>query len=82
MKKVAVTPAQRRAKDKYEKKTYKPMQIKPLIAEAERIRMHIEERGESLTRFLIRAAETQIGIDKDRIESNADKNSAGSQVEK
>ena len=59
-----ITPAQRRARDKYEKKTYKAMQIKPLIAEAERIRTHIEERGESLTRFLVRAAETQIELDK------------------
>ena len=69
-----ITPAQRRAKDKYDKKTYKPMQIKPLISEAERIHAHADERGETLTRFLVRAAETQIEIDKGKTKANADKN--------
>ena len=77
-----ISEAQRRAKNKYEAKTYKEIRIKPRIEEAELIYAHTKERNETLTRFLIRAAKTQIGIDKDRIESNADKNSAGSQVEK
>lgn len=57
------TPAQRRAKDKYDAKTYKELRIKPKIEEAERITAHAEGRGESLTRFLVRSAENQIALD-------------------
>lgn len=59
-----LTPAQRKAHKKYEKKTYSEIKIKPKVAESERIRKHATERGESLTRFLVRSAETQIEMDK------------------
>ena len=58
-----ISEAQRRAKNKYEAKTYKEVRIKPKIEEAERIHAHAQKREETLTRFLVRAAETQIAID-------------------
>ena len=69
-----ISEAQRRAKKKYEAKTYKEMRIKPKIEEAERIHAHAEEHGETLTRFLVRAAETQIEPDKEKHKANAEKN--------
>lgn len=59
-----LTPAQRKAHKKYEAKTYGEIKIKPKIEEAERIREHAKRQGESLTRFLVRAAETQMQLDK------------------
>lgn len=53
---MAISSAQRRAKDKYDSKTYDLIRIKPKIEEAEKIRAYAESRGESITRFLVRAA--------------------------
>ena len=55
--------AQQEATKRYEKKHYRQMTIKPKIEENDHIRAHAAERGESLTRFLVRAAKTQIDID-------------------
>lgn len=59
-----ITTAQRRAKDKYDKANYSVLQIKPKKDEAAKIRDYTADRGESLTRFLVRAAETQMEADK------------------
>ena len=61
---MAVSKAQQRATKKYEAKTYNEITIKPKIEEAARIRAHASVRGESLTRFLVRAAEAQIILDE------------------
>ena len=61
-----ITEAQRRAKDKYEAKTYKEIRIKPKIKEAERIHAHAKECNETMTRFLVRAATNQIARDKEQ----------------
>lgn len=58
-----VSEAQKKATKKYEQKVYAPIKIKPKKAETEKIRKHAGERGESITRFLVRAADTQIDID-------------------
>ncbi len=58
-----LTEAQKRAQEKYSAKTYKVLRIKPKIEEAERITNHAKQRDESLTRFLVRAAEAQMQQD-------------------
>jgi uncharacterized protein (DUF1778 family) len=60
-----VSEAQRRAKQKYNDKTYDTLRIRPRIEDAERIRAHAEARGESLTHFMLRAAASQMKIDED-----------------
>ena len=57
------TPAQMKATRKYDEKTYALIQIRPRKEFAEKLRSHAAERGESVTGFLVRAAETQIEID-------------------
>ena len=57
------TPAQINATKKYDAKTYDLIQIKPRKEVAAKLREHAEERGESITGFLVRSAETQIAID-------------------
>ena len=58
-----ITEAQRRAKNKYDAKTYDLMRVKPSKEEGATIRAHAEKRGESLTRFVVRAAYNQIQSD-------------------
>ena len=59
------TPAQMKATRKYDEKTYDLFQIRPRKEVAEKIRTHAEKRGESITSFFVRSAETQILIDKE-----------------
>jgi F0F1-type ATP synthase membrane subunit b/b' len=66
---MALTDAQRRAKNKYDAKTYELMQTKPTKEEAAIIRDHAKKRGESLTRFVVRAANNQIERDNETSES-------------
>ena len=61
------TPAQMKATRKYDEKTYDLIQIRPRKEIAERLRAHAEERGESITGFFVRSAETQIEIDKSQV---------------
>ena len=63
-----VTDAQRRAKDKYDAKTYDLLRVKPNKEEGAAIRAHAEQRGESLTRFVVRAAYSQ--MEKDNLEGS------------
>ena len=58
-----MTEAQRRAKNKYDSKTYELLRVKPNKEEATTIRAHAEQQGESLTRFVVRAAYNQIEWD-------------------
>ncbi len=59
------TPAQRKAKAKYNAKTYKEIRIKPTIKEADAIIEHTKGTGETMTRFLVRAAQGQIKQDNE-----------------
>ena len=59
-----ITPAQQRAKKKYDNKHYTAIQVKPSKEEAALIKSYAESRGESVTRFICRAVMTQIEIDK------------------
>ncbi len=61
---MALTDAQRRAKDKYDAKTYELLRVKPTKEEAATIRAHAEKQGESLTRFVVRSAYNQMEMDK------------------
>ena len=60
------TPAQLKAIRKYDAKTYSLIQIRPRKEVAAKLRAHAEKRGESITGFLVRSAETQIAIDKEQ----------------
>jgi uncharacterized protein (DUF1778 family) len=60
---MAMTDAQRRAKTKYDAKTYELLRVKPTKEEAATIRAHAEKQGESLTRFVVRATNNQIELD-------------------
>ena len=61
-----VSKSQQKATKKYNAKTYMEITIKPKIEEGESIRAHVKERGESMTRFLVRAATNQIAKDKEK----------------
>jgi uncharacterized protein (DUF1778 family) len=57
------TDAQRRARQKYYAERYAYLRIRPKFEDDERIRKHAACRGESLTHFMLRAADTQMEID-------------------
>ena len=58
------TPEQMKNIREFDSRTYQLVQFKPKIAEAELIRAYVKYRDEeSLTRFLVRAATTQIMLD-------------------
>ena len=57
------TTEQKKALREYDLKHYKLVQIKPKVQEAEILKAYVQERGESLTRFLVRAAMNQIQND-------------------
>ena len=61
-----ITEAQRRAKNKYDTKTYDLLRIKPNKEEATKIRAHAEKCGESLTRFVVRATHNQMERDNEK----------------
>ena len=54
------TPEEMAIIRKYDSETYQLVQIKPKIEEAERMREYAKERGESLTRLVVRSVDTQI----------------------
>ena len=77
-----VSKSQQNATKKYNAKSYIEITIKPKIEEGERIRAHAKKNDESMTRFLVRAAETQMGIDEEKAKAGADKSSENGKGEK
>ena len=73
------SPEQMKKLREYDKKHFRLVQIKTKVREAEILKAYVQERGESLTRFLVRAAMNQIHNDakddvraKNFIEENKD----------
>lgn len=63
---MAISEARQRANAKYNKKAYDRLEMKVPKGKKAEIFRHAEEQGESLNKFLNRAVENQMIIDKEK----------------
>lgn len=61
---MAISEARQRANAKYNKKAYDRLELKVPKGKKAEILSHAEEQGESLNKFLNRAVENQMALDK------------------
>lgn len=62
---MAISEARQRANAKYNKKAYDRLEMKVPKGKKAEILSHAEERGESLNKFLNRAVDNQMALDKE-----------------